>query len=226
MHVTRDGDESVPIGGPAGAVVLDFDGTITVEDMLDLVCREFGDPDVYAEVDAALERGEIRLVDDIERKLVTVRRPQPEVVEWVRRRAHIRPGLDDLLETAERAGRRVVIVTSSLRELVEPVLGVRAARVELVAGSIDPGWRARLAQLVQCDACGEPCKRGAVAGLGTHDWIYVGDGWSDRCVARAAPRVFARDGLARYLDELGVAYEPFADLHDVAHGIDAERAAA
>jgi 2-hydroxy-3-keto-5-methylthiopentenyl-1-phosphate phosphatase len=34
-------------------------------------------------------------------------------------------------------------------------------------------------------------------------------------VSLAAARVFARDGLARYLDEQGVAYEPFADLHDV-----------
>jgi 2-hydroxy-3-keto-5-methylthiopentenyl-1-phosphate phosphatase len=27
--------------------------------------------------------------------------------------------------------------------------------------------------------------------------------------------VFARDGLARYLDARGVAYEPFDDFHDV-----------
>jgi 2-hydroxy-3-keto-5-methylthiopentenyl-1-phosphate phosphatase len=226
MRVKRDGDRTVPIAGQGGAVVLDFDGTITEEDMLDLVCRSFGDPDVYAEVDAALARGDIRLVDDIERKLVTVGRPQAEVVEWVRRRARIRPGFDDLVETAERAGRRVVVVTSSVRELVEPVLGEHARRVEIVAGSIEPGWRANLGHLAQCDACGEPCKRGAVAGLGTADWVYVGDGWSDRCVALIAPRVFARDGLARYLDEQDVAYEPFADLHDVARGIDAERAAA
>lgn len=202
--------------------MLDFDGTITEEDMLDLVCQEFGDPLVYAEIDAALARGDIRLVDDIERKLVTVQRPQGEVVEWVRRRARIRPGFDDLLETAER----VVVVTSSFRELVEPVLGERAARVEIVAGTIEPGWRANLRHLAQCEACGEPCKRAAVAALGADDWVYVGDGWSDRCVARIAPRVFARDGLARYLDEHGVAYEPFADLHDVARGLDAERAAA
>jgi 2-hydroxy-3-keto-5-methylthiopentenyl-1-phosphate phosphatase len=224
--VKRDGDKSVSFARRPGAVVLDFDGTITEEDMLDLVCREFGDPEVYAEVDAALERGEIRLVDDIERKLVTVRRPQADIVEWVRRRARIRPGFDDLVETAERSGRRVVVVTSSFRELVEPVLGERAGRVEIVAGSIGPGWRANLDQLVQCEACGEPCKRAAVAAQGADDWVYVGDGWSDRCVARIAPRLFARDGLARYLDEHGVAYEAFADLSDVARGIDAERAAA
>ena len=42
--------------------------------------------------------------------------------------------------------------------------------------------------------------------------VYVGDGYSDRCVAQAVGRVFARDGLARYLDERGVEYEPFEDL--------------
>ncbi len=40
----------------------------------------------------------------------------------------------------------------------------------------------------------------------------MGDGYSDRCAALAADRVFARDGLARYLDALGVAYEPFTDF--------------
>ena len=47
-------------------------------------------------------------------------------------------------------------------------------------------------------------------------FAYVGDGVSDRCVSLAAERVFARDGLARWLDGQGVPYEPFDDLHDVA----------
>ena len=46
--------------------------------------------------------------------------------------------------------------------------------------------------------------------------MYVGDGFSDRCIAEAADRVFARDGLARYLGGRGVAYEPFDDFYDVA----------
>ena len=54
----------------------------------------------------------------------------------------------------------------------------------------------------------------ALAGGGP--FAYVGDGISDRCVSLAADRLFARDGLARWLDEQGVGYEPFDDLHDVA----------
>jgi len=49
--------------------------------------------------------------------------------------------------------------------------------------------------------------------------VYVGDGYSDRCAAQAADRIFARDGLARYLDERGVRYEAFGDLHDVARSL-------
>ena len=61
--------------------------------------------------------------------------------------------------------------------------------------------------------CGERCKRVAVAAL--EAFAYVGDGVSDRCVALAAERRFARAGLATWLDEQGVAYEPFDDLFDV-----------
>jgi 2-hydroxy-3-keto-5-methylthiopentenyl-1-phosphate phosphatase len=42
--------------------------------------------------------------------------------------------------------------------------------------------------------------------------VFVGDGYSDRCAALAADRVFARDSLAVYLDEREIAYEPFEDF--------------
>ena len=64
-----------------------------------------------------------------------------------------------------------------------------------------------------CATCGEPCKRSSAAG---GPYVYVGDGYSDRCAALAAERVFARDSLARYLDGRGVAYAPFEELGDVA----------
>jgi 2-hydroxy-3-keto-5-methylthiopentenyl-1-phosphate phosphatase len=67
-----------------------------------------------------------------------------------------------------------------------------------------------------CPVCGEGCKRAA---LPPAPVAYAGDGYSDRCAALVADRVFARDGLARWLDEQGAAYEPFDDLHDVARAL-------
>ena len=74
------------------------------------------------------------------------------------------------------------------------------------------GWRVRWRDEAVCASCGEPCKRAALAG---GPYVYVGDGYSDRCAALAAERVFARDGLARYLSERAVPFEPFASLRDV-----------
>ncbi len=212
------------IAPQSAAIVLDFDGTVTEDDMLDRVCWEFGDRAVYAEVDAALDRGEIRLVDDIERKLATVRAPLDEVVAWMRSEARIRAGFSELVAWARTSGRRVAVVTSGFHELVEPVLG---EDVELFANRLEAcpgGWCVRFADLDDCEACGQPCKRATVARLGPV--VYVGDGYSDRCVAHIAGRVFARDGLARYLEERGVEYEPFDDLHDVVDALERERLAA
>ena len=69
-----------------------------------------------------------------------------------------------------------------------------------------------------CEVCGDWCKR---AGLPAPPFLYVGDGYSDRCAALAAERVFARAGLAEYLEAEGVRYEPFEDLHDVLLALEA-----
>ena len=67
------------------------------------------------------------------------------------------------------------------------------------------GAYAESARSAASRASARPARRGEV--------VYVGDGYSDRC-ARARGRPGLRDGaaLARYLDEQGVAYEPFDDF--------------
>ena len=93
--------------------------------------------------------------------------------------------------------------------------------LEVRANRLDPrpdGWRVIFRSEEPCPVCGEPCKRSAVAGLG--EFVYAGDGFSDRCVAELATRVFARDGLAGYLSEKGVPFEPFDDFYDVSAALD------
>ena len=60
------------------------------------------------------------------------------------------------------------------------------------------GWVVRFRDEADCATCGEPCKRGSLAG---EPYVYVGDGYSDRCAALAAERIFARDSLATHLDD-------------------------
>ena len=108
------------------------------------------------------------------------------------------------------------MVSSGFHELIEPVLEREGLELEVVANRVDArptGWHARFRNDEPCAVCGQPCKRADVRGA---EFVYAGDGFSDRCVALAASRVFARDGLADYLTERGVAFERFEDFHEIA----------
>ncbi len=191
-------------------VVVDWDGTVTEVDGLHLVLLEFGDEQIYDEAEKHLGR-ELTLNGVIAMEFETVRAPLAEVVAWVRENVRVRPGF-----SAFARKRRPLIVSSGFHELIEPIVEREGLELDVVANRLDPrpdGWRVRFRSHEPCSVCGEPCKRADIASLG--EFVYVGDGVSDRCVSLAAERRFARDGLAVWLADRGVEYEEFDDLHDV-----------
>jgi 2-hydroxy-3-keto-5-methylthiopentenyl-1-phosphate phosphatase len=207
----------------AKTLVLDFDGTVTEKDLLDVVASTFGDPEVYREVEDALQAGELPLQEVITREFRPVTKPVGEVIEWATENVQVRPGLGELVELAGERGWQVVVISSGFHELIEPILAREGVEVELHANRLDPrpdGWIVLWNYDDSCEACGESCKRSTMERLvrGSHV-VYVGDGYSDRCAAEAADRVFAIRGLAHYLDERGIPYEPFQDFHDVASAL-------
>jgi 2-hydroxy-3-keto-5-methylthiopentenyl-1-phosphate phosphatase len=95
------------------------------------------------------------------------------------------------------------------------VLAREGVELPVLANEVEArpdGWVVRFRDETVCATCGEPCKRGGLAG---EPYVYVGDGYSDRCAALAAERVFARDSLAAYLGDRGFPYEPFRDFTDL-----------
>jgi 2-hydroxy-3-keto-5-methylthiopentenyl-1-phosphate phosphatase len=196
---------------PPLPLVLDWDGTVTEVDSLHMVIERFGDLDVFRALEA--EAGtRLTLQEVIAVEMATVTAAMEEVVAWVLDNVRVRPGLDGLVERHDP-----LVVSAGFHELIDPVLEREGVRARVVANHVtaDPGgWRAAFADAPTCPVCGERCKRAAVAGLGP--FAYAGDGISDRCVALAADRVFARAGLASWLGERRVPYEAFDDLTDIA----------
>ena len=131
---------------------------------------------------------------------------------WAIENVQLRPGFHELVQRYDP-----VIVSSGLPQLILPVLGREGVEVEVRSNFADPspeGWHVRFRHDGPCPVCGDRCKRRSLPE--GHPLVFVGDGYSDRCASLACDRVFARDGLAGYLDEQGVAYEPFDTLLDVA----------
>ena len=160
-------------------LVLDWDGTVTEVDRLHAASRSSATADIY-DARSALGR-ELTLHEVIAVEIETVRAPLEEVVGPAREhacprrlrgaRAPARPARRlERLPRAHRAGARA-----------------RGHRARGRANRLDPrpeGWRAVFRSKRPAPVCGEPCKRADVAGI--DEFVYVGDGFSDRCVARAA----------------------------------------
>jgi 2-hydroxy-3-keto-5-methylthiopentenyl-1-phosphate phosphatase len=194
-------------------LVLDWDGTVTERDTLDLVLQAFGDAEIYERVEQELDAGRMTLNDVITAEFATVTVPLDQAVAYVVEHTRVRPGFAELAQA-----RHPLVVSSGFHELIEPVLereGV-LGEVELRANRVDArpdGWRVDFRVAEPCDECGEPCKR---ADLPEGEIVYAGDGHSDYCASLAAGRVFATGGLARYLDRRGIRHEPLTDFYALA----------
>ena len=185
-------------------LVLDWDGTCTVDDSLVAAVHALGDPNVYGRDFGSY--GEA-LAAEVETICVTA----SEAGAWAAENVEVRPGFHDIVGKYAP-----LIVSSGLPQLIRPVLERERIDVELRSNDAIPspeGWRVVFRDEGVCPVCGDKCKRRSLPE--GRPLVYVGDGFSDRCAARATDRVFARDGLASYLASEGVPFEPFDTLHDV-----------
>jgi 2-hydroxy-3-keto-5-methylthiopentenyl-1-phosphate phosphatase len=199
-------------------LVLDWDGTVTVRDTLWMLLERFGDRDVFEQMEGALGTTHgYREVMEIE--MATITAPLEEAIAFLGAEAQVRAGFRELA-----ARFRPLVLSSGFHETIEPLLAREGVELEVVANRLDPrpdGWRERWNDDAPCPECGELCKRRALPAA--RPLVYVGDGYSDRCAALAADRVFARGDLASYLDARGVAFEHFESFGEIAASLETRK---
>jgi HAD superfamily phosphoserine phosphatase-like hydrolase len=190
-------------------LVLDWDGTVTVRDSLVAAIHALGDPTVY---DGGLQESFASYGEALAAEVATLRVTAEEAAAWAVENVEIRSGFHELVE-----GYEPIIVSSGLPQLILPVLEREGIELEVRSNNAEvrpDGWRVIFRDEGVCPVCGDKCKRRSLPDA--RPLVFVGDGWSDRCASLAADRVFARTGLADYLDEQGVPFERYETLNDVA----------
>ena len=200
-----------PVASAAVDLVVDWDGTVTVRDSQWMLLERFGDRNLFAATEQALGRT-LSYREVMEAQLATVRVPLDEAVAFLVEGVEVRAGFAALVERFAP-----LLLSSGFVETIEPILAREGVRAELIANRLDPrpdGWRILWADDAPCPVCGDLCKRRALPT--GRPLVYVGDGYSDRCAALAADRVFATRALAEYLAAEGVPFEPFETFDDVA----------
>lgn len=202
-------------------IACDFDGTITQRDTLHVIVEAYGSTDLWTRLEPRLRAGEMTLEEAMTEEFAQVRATPDQVRHLVREHAPVRAGFAEFVAWTARSGHRLVVLSNGFRSVIDPVLSdAGLGHLEVVANDArfsTAGCRLEWADRGErCALCDRPCKRRPLR----ERWrgerlVYLGDGISDRCTSQLADVIFARDGLAAHLAELGVPFTPFDDFHQV-----------
>jgi len=214
------------LASPRGrlAVLMDFDGTLTEADMGSLLLDAFASPD-WRKLEGQWKAGVIPTFKEMnEREFSYLPASQrQEMVRFALASARLRQGAQAFVDFCKRQGIPLEIVSGGLDFYLRPILSqhgmghlpvacLKAADFE-AGDRIQPTYPEGIVVCAVTGACKcAPLWRYRDQGYTT---VYVGDGNSDRCVARQADILFARDALARYCREQGIAFTPFETFHEV-----------
>lgn len=208
----RDGD-------PPLSILIDYDGTISLTDVTDIVMAEHA-PDIWEEATARYDAGlmgsrrlmawEIDYVDADEAALLATAAAQPHD-----------PGFVPFVRRAQAAGIPVEIVSDGFGYFIRPALvalGVGELPVVTARTTFD-GSRASIEfpnGHPTCLVCGT-CKRQRVLAhraVGRRV-VFIGDGESDRYAAGYSDIVFAKRSLERICLEAGWPFRRWTTFHEI-----------
>jgi len=206
-------------------VQCDFDGTLTEEDVSFLILDEFANGDwrqlLQDYKDKKIPVGVFGI-----KAFAMVTADRPTIDKFVRAKARVRPGLQELIAYCQQMDYTLVIVSNGVDFYIETILGdlginhieVHASQAQfnpdgMIIKYIGPDGK----ELTDCfkDAY---IKQFLSQGYRV---VYVGNGVSDMSAARYAHHIFATEGLLNCCRQENTDCTPFSDLNDVVKGLKA-----
>ncbi|GAA4336081.1 MtnX-like HAD-IB family phosphatase [Pigmentiphaga soli] len=198
----------------------DFDGTISVEDVTDMLLGRFGMPGWQA-LETAWERGEIGSRACMQGQVALLDMGAEELDAQLRT-VEIDPSFPDFVAAAQELGIAVQVVSDGLDRAIRDVLGRHGlGHLPVIANRLLPagGRRWRLESPWASPACARAsgnckCERLAEQQAVRGRVLYVGDGSSDFCVSGKADLVLAKHRLIDHCRAHAIAHVPFADFRE------------
>jgi len=211
--------------GRGWAVVCDFDGTATTEDIGDQVAIRFAGREWWQRAEDDYRAQAFPFSELLRRIFAPITASAEEIAAFAVGRAVLRQGFEAFLRDCRQAGRPFLVCSAGLDVYIRPVLArlpeellghleLRANAARCSAGGLEVAFHG--AGHLDCGRCGF-CKGRVVRQLQDSGWrvALVGDGAADRCAAEAADLVFARRSLVRHCQAAGIPFQPFETFDEV-----------
>ena len=209
--------------GPASFYLCDFDGTVACADVGNrFFARFIAHDDAYRALLAGWYEESVggrRILAD---ECALARVTEDDALAFADAHAAIDPAFPAFVDAARLGGGEVAIASDGLLLYIRRILArnglehVEASANELTfdGDRVTPVFGSPEGE--GCGECGS-CKGAVMAtrARGFTRTVFVGDGLSDRCGARAADVIYARDDLAAWCAREGIPARPFTTFQDV-----------
>ncbi|HIN35579.1 MAG TPA: hypothetical protein EYM75_07520 [Dehalococcoidia bacterium] len=202
------------------AVLTDFDDTAAVQNVAELLLNQFGDPG-WKDVRQRFRDGHMSLKEYQEITFRNIQADRATMQSYVKDHANLRPFFRELWSFCQTNDIPMAVVSQGLDFYIEAALEregldrvpVYAVNTEFRDGEISYHYHHTYpGKEDQGNSKGFVVesfqKRGCYV-------FFAGDGHSDMEAARVADVTFAHRSLAKFCDEEGIAYRPFADFSGV-----------
>ena len=196
-------------------VFCDFDGTITAEESLEAAFNRFL-PGRWPPVKEKLLAGGITLREAVRQMIESIPSSDYFKILAFVKTIPMRPGIDELLDFLDTRHIPFVIVSGGLLGMVEARLGDLIKRAEaVIAVDVDTAGEYLAVRSSYEGGTELVAKADVLKTYAVDERIIIGDGVTDLNMAKIADLVFARDGLASFLDRLNIPFRRWDDFFDI-----------
>ncbi len=200
--------------------IVDFDGTIAPTDTVDALLERFADPE-WKQIEERWVTGLLNSQECMKTQLALVRADR-EILKDFLQSVVIDPFFSDFVQYVSAFADVAVVsdgldypIQHALQRLNLPRIPIYANRLEFQTRSLDISFpHTDTACAHRSGVCKCAVARSLNAGRG-RSTVLIGDGRSDRCIARSADHVFAKSGLRKYCEDEGITHTPFDSFHDI-----------
>jgi len=207
-------------------IFIDFDGTITKQDVGEEIFLKFGDSEeaykiIHRWIDGEITSSEvwILLCNTVEN--LTVENFNNFIDSF-----ELDDYFSEFVNYCDENGFEITVLSDGLDYYINRIMGnagfdnlrTYSNKVTIKEGTLLPEFPHGDEE---CKLCAN-CKRNSVISHSSDDdiTIYIGDGFSDTCPAQYCDYIFAKKSLLKYLEKNRVSYSPFSTLKDVIRGIE------
>lgn len=187
----------------------DFDGTISREDVTDVLLERFADPR-WREFEGAWVRGEIGSRECMAEQVALLDVGPEELDAWLAT-VEIDPSFATFVEVARDQGIEVVVVSDGIDHVIRAILRRhRLDTIPVLANRLvqvgERSWRLEFPfSRGDCERRSGNCKCALLRAQQVKGRVlYIGDGASDFCVAPHANALFAKDELLVFARDRGI----------------------